>query len=460
MDIVERFQLKEKFKHMAPVRIIVISFALVVVIGAILLSLPISSKGAPIPFIDAAFIATSATCVTGLTLFDVFHTFTWFGQGIIILLIQVGGLGLATFATAFTLLLRKKLGFKNLMILGESSGSGSLALVSLLKMIMGLTFSCEAIGALLLMIRFVPAYGGLGVWSSIFVSISAFCNAGFDVLGFVPNNTSLTAFYGDPLVCMTIAGLIFVGGLGFIVVKDVYTNKLLSRFKNKRANKLEFHSQVCIRVSIALVIAGAIGFFLFEYSNTMEGMNLFEKINTSIFQSVNTRTAGFASVNIGAENDITKMLTIILMFIGGCPGSTAGGIKVTTFIVLASTVMCTFKGKDDTVFLNHRFDKKIVYKSLSIVTSSILLIIIDLGLILFFNKPGPALDILLEAVSAFGTVGLSAGITPELNVLGKILIMLTMFIGRVGPASLGIAIMTRSKKSGESILPEGRMLIG
>ncbi|MEG1427361.1 MAG: potassium transporter TrkG, partial [Oscillospiraceae bacterium] len=209
-----------------------------------------------------------------------------------------------------------------------------------------------------------------------------------------------------------------------------------------------------------LLLIGTIAFFALEFSNTMEHLNVGEKVIASIFQSTNTRTAGFASIDIAAENDITKMLTILLMFIGGSPGSTAGGIKVTTFIVIFSTVLSSMRGKEDASFLGHRFDKKIVYKSLAVIGLSLMLIVIDLGVILFFNKPGGALDILLEATSAFGTVGLSASLTPKLNLLGKLMIMLTMFIGRVGPASLGIAILMKPRRGSESILPEGRMLVG
>lgn len=452
---------KERFRQITPVRTIVISFVCVIAVGSVLLALPVSAKGEKaVSFLDAAFTATSATCVTGLSLFDTYSTFSVFGQAVILLLIQVGGLGLATLATGITLLLRKKLGYKNLLILGEASGSESLALVSLMKMILGLTFTCEAVGAILLMIRFVPEYGVLGAWASVFVSISAFCNAGFDILGFIPNNVSLSAFTDDPLVCMTISALIFMGGLGFVVVNDVYTCKIKERFRSKKSLRLSFHSQVCLRVSLGLVLFGTITFFLLENTNTLAGMGWFEKLNTSIFQSVNTRTAGFASINIGEENDITKIITILLMFVGGCPGSTAGGIKVTTFIVLLATVASTFRGKSEAVFLGHQFDKRLVYKSLSIVMCSVLLIALDLCLILYFNRPGGDLDVLLEATSAFGTVGLSAGVTPNLNTVGKLLIMLTMFVGRVGPASLGIAILMRGKKYRESILPEGRMLIG
>lgn len=453
-------KMKERIKHMAPVRVIVGSFIFVILLGTVILSLPISSKGAPVPILDAAFTATSATCVTGLSLFDPYQTLTVVGQVTMLMLIQIGGLGLATFLTAFMLLLKKRLGYRNLQLLGESSGGSGLDIISLLKVIMGFTFSCELLGALLLMIRFVPSYGGLGAWASVFIAVSAFCNAGFDVLGFIPGNVSICGFAGDPLVSFTIGGLIFVGGLGFVVVHDIYSCKIKAVFQRKQQSKLSFHSQVCLRTSSLLLLIGALAFFVLEFDNTMGHLDVPGKMVASVFQSVNTRTAGFASIDIAAENDITKIISIIWMFIGGSPGSTAGGIKVTTFVVIIATVLSALRGKEEVRFLGHRFDKKVVYKAVSVICISVLLIIVDLGVILFFNKPGGALDILMEVTSAFGTVGISANLTPKLNEIGKLMIILTMFIGRVGPASLGIAILMKPKGGGESILPEGRMLIG
>lgn len=451
--------IRRKIKKIPPVRLIIISFIVMILIGACLLSLPISTKY-PISFLDALFTATSATCVTGLSVFDTFSTFTWFGQGIILVLIQIGGLGLATLVTAMTLFVRKKLGFKNLLVLGESSGSDGLDLTSLLKVIICMTFTCEAIGALLLMIRFIPLYGSLGAWAAVFVAISAFCNAGFDILGFIPGNSSISSFAQDPLVCLTICALVFAGSLGFVVIHDIYTNKIKAKFLTKKTNRLNFHSQVCLRVSLLLVLVGFVIFFIFEFNNTMEGMTIIGKLTTALFQSVNTRTAGFASINIGSEAQITKLITIVLMFIGGCPGSTAGGIKVTTFLVIMATVISSFRGEDDAVFLSHRFNKRQVYKSLSIVVTSAFIILLDTMIILAFNETGGTLDTVFEAVSAFATVGLSAGLTSSLDVVGKILIILTMFVGRVGPASLGIAIMMKDKNRYNKILPEGRLLIG
>ena len=460
MLVQEKSAISKFIKNITPTRLIVASFLMLICIGGILLALPMASKSDPVPLINSFFVATSATCVTGLTMYDTYQTFTVFGQAVILVLIQLGGLGLATFATAFTLLFRKKLGFRNLLILSESAGSDNLNIISLLKMIISVTFFTELSGAFLLMIRFVPLCGRQGIWTSVFVAVSAYCNAGFDILGFVPGNSSLTAFSADPLVCLVISALIFIGGLGFVVVQEVWVGKIKAKLFGRKTIRLSFHSRVCIIVSSALVLIGAVLFFIFEFSNTMAGMGFFEKFITSIFQSVNTRTAGFASVDLAAEHDITKIFTIMLMLIGGSPGSTAGGIKVTTFVVMVAAVMSTFQNRDDAVFLGHRFGKMQVYKSFCVTICGLLLVLFDACAIIYLNDPGPTIDVIFESVSAFATVGAMAGITPELNFLGKLLLMFTMFIGRVGPVSLGIAIATTGHKRTEPILPEGRMLIG
>lgn len=452
--------ISNKISKMAPVRLIVNSFLLIIFLGTVILAMPFSSKDAPLSIIDAAFTATSATCVTGLSLFDTFTKFTFVGQLTILILIQVGGLGLATFTTAFFLLFRRKIGYKNLFLFSEASGGSGLDIASLLKIVLAMTFCCEFIGAALLMIRFVPLYGMQGAWSAIFVSISAFCNAGFDILGFIPGNSSASAFAGDAFVSFTISALIFIGSLGFLVLQDIYVNKFMNMVRRKETTRLSFHSHICIKVSLVLLVVGAVFFFCFEYNNTLSDFSFFEKIIVSVFQSVNTRTAGFASINIGAENDITKLLTIILMFIGGSPGSTAGGIKVTTFIIIIATVLSTLRSNDNVNFLNHRIERKTVYKAITVIFLGVVIIFIDLLILLFFNHFDSTLDTLFEVVSAFATVGLSAGVTAELNFVGKLAIILTMFVGRVGPVSFGLAILLKPRKPGETILPEGRILIG
>ena len=455
-----RQQLSDKIKTTPPVRVIVVSFALIILVGTLLLMLPISSKVGGASFIDALFTTTSATCVTGLVVGDTYTLWTPFGQGVILGCIQLGGLGLSTLTIGFSLLVRRKLGIREMKLASESSGGSGLDIAGLLRLTIIFTFACEAIGACLLALRFVPMFGVNGIWPSIFCAISAYCNAGFDVLGFVPGNSSVSAFAGDPLVCLTISFLIIIGGLGFIVVQDIYLCKFQPLFQRKDTIRLNFHSQICLRVTVALLLFGTLGFFVLEFDNTMEGLNILEKLNCAFFQSTNTRTAGFASVDIASQYEFTKVLSVLLMFIGACPGSTGGGIKTTTFMVLAVTVICTFRGKNESVVLRHRFSTPTVYKAFSLSMVAFLLVFIDAGVISSLNPEILYIDCLYEATSAFGTVGLSASVTPYLDPTSKLILIFTMFIGRVGPLSFGLSILMRHKARGDSIYPEGRMLIG
>ena len=453
-------KLGERIRNAAPVRIIVVSFLLLILLGTLLLTLPFSSQEGATDPLNAFFTATSATCVTGLSVVDTTAHWSAFGQGVILFLIQLGGLGFSTFAIGFTLLVRRKLGLRELMLASESTGGSALDAVSLMKLMLGFTFFCEALGAGLLMLRFVPMLGTEGIWPAVFVAVSAYCNAGFDILGNVPGNSSMTAFAGDPLVSLTVSALIIIGGLGFVVVQDIYQCKLLSRFQRKEPARLRFFSQICLRGTVVLLVLGTLSFLLLEYNNTMKGLNFFEKLNAAFFQSANTRTAGFASVNIAGEKDFTKVLTCILMFIGGCPGSTAGGIKISTFVVLFVTVLSTMRGREEPVVLKHRFSVSRVHKALTVMLLGLLLVFVDAGVISNMNPPIPFLDCLFEATSAFATVGLSAGVTPRLEPISKLLLCFTMFVGRVGPVSFGLSILMRRRGEGDSVLPEGRMLIG
>ena len=457
----ETTKLQKFLRQSSPTRIIVVSFILVVFIGTVLLVLPFSSRdGVFTNPVNALFTATSATCVTGLSVYDTYNYWSPFGQGVILVLIQCGGLGLSTFATAFALLFRRKLGIRELSLIRESAGGRSLDVVTLLRVVVLFTLVCEAIGAGLLMIRFVPMFGEWGIWASVFVSVSAFCNAGFDVLSAVPGNASLTAFNGDPLVTLTVCGLIIVGSTGFVIFQDIYRKKIRPVFRRKPRERLSFHSQVCLAASGILLLVGTVLIFVLEFNNTMAELNFFEKLNAAFFQSTNTRTAGFFSVNIEEEKDLTKLVTAILMFIGGCPGSTAGGIKVTTVVVLFAAVRSTLVGDEDTVILRHRFDSGAISKSLTIVALGILIVILDTSLIAALHSDVNVINALIEAVSAFATVGLTAGATAKLGVIAKLVLSVTMFIGRVGPVSLGLAILMRDRKKGGVILPEGQLLIG
>lgn len=454
-------KLQKFLRQSSPTRVIVISFLCVITIGTVLLTLPFSSRsGSFTNPVNALFTATSTTCVTGLSVYDTYGYWSDFGQAVILLLIQIGGLGFSTFATAFALLFRRKLGIRELSLVRESTGGSSLDVVSLLRVVVLFTLTVEAIGAGILMLRFVPLYGKLGAWVSVFVSVSAFCNAGFDLLSFIPGNASLTAFNGDPLVTLTISALIITGSTGFVIFQDIYRKKMRPVFRRQPRGRLSFHSTVCLYATGALLLLGTVLFFILEYNNTLRDMGFFEKLNAAFFQSVNTRTAGFMSVQIAEEKDLTKLLTIALMFIGGCPASIAGGVKVTTVVVLFAAVKSTLVGEEDTVLLRHRFDKSMVSKALTVVTLGLLIVALDTAVITGLHSSVEVIDALLESVSAFATVGLTAATTDKLGMISKLVLCATMFIGRVGPVSLGLAILMRDNKKNGVILPEGRMLIG
>jgi trk system potassium uptake protein len=457
----EQFELRKRLKNVPPVRLIVVSFFIVIMAGTFLLTLPICSKAArPTMLIDALFTATSATCVTGLVVFDTWTHWNLLGQVIILFLIQIGGLGVITFTTGFSLLVRRKLGLRDIQLATENTSAGTIGIVSLIKMILIFTGCCETIGALLLMVRFVPQFGAKGIWIAFFTAISAYCNAGFDILGFVMKNGNLIPYASDPLVCLTVGALIVVGGLGFVVISDIYYSRVLTRFHKERSVHLTFHSTLVLIITAILIVSGAVLFFFCEYSNTLHGMDFGAKLNASLFQSISARTAGFSSIDIAREYDFTKLITVVLMFIGASPGGTGGGIKTTTFVVLAATVFSVMRGQEETTVLKRRVDKFTVYRALAIVTVALLVVLVTTGIILTADPDVNGIDALFEATSGFGTVGLSAGITQTLSEISKFAVSCTMFIGRVGPVSLGLALTLHKGHHGSSILPQGKVIVG
>lgn len=439
-------------------KLILSSFALVIVLGSILLMLPISSaSGRFTPLLDAGFTATSATCVTGLIVFDTATHWSIFGKVVILILIQIGGLGLITFTTFFMLSVRKKAAMRNINLAKESVGVNSIVNIrKLVRMVVYNSLVIELIGMLLLATRFVPRFGFKGLAIAGFLAVSAFCNAGFDVLG-TPDNlfSSLTEYNGDPVVLLTISALIVIGGAGFIVWQDVR--------EYPKTRRLTLHTKVVLLATFLLVVGGTLLFMLFEWNQTLAGMPFPEKVNASIFQSVTCRTAGFNSVPAGNTLGISRLLMILLMFIGAAPGSTGGGIKVTTFTVIIMTVVSAIRGKSDTAILHRRVDKQTVYKSFAIAMLAIFLVAVTSGVIYFSEPPGThsALNCVYEAVSAFGTVGISTGLTPSLHALSKIALMITMYLGRVGPVTFVIALTLRNmQKKNAEILPEGQINVG
>lgn len=444
---------KNPLKTISPTRIIVSSFALIIFTGACLLSLPIASNdGNSIGFLNALFTATSATCVTGLVIADTLTQWTLFGQIVILFLIQVGGLGIVTLATFFSVLLGRKISMKGKILAQESISDYSFAdVVRMIKSVIRITVSLELIGAILLATSFVPKFGARGIYMAVFHSISAFCNAGFDLIG---NYRSLTQFNGDPIVIYTIALLIITGGLGFIVWKDLYDFR--------KTKTLYLHTKLVLLISASLIVFGAFFFFVSEHTNpeTMGPLNFFEKINAAVFHSVTCRTAGYNSLPLNEMSEMSKIMTILLMFIGAAPGSTGGGIKVTTFGILVMAILSNIKGNEETVVLRRRVAQVVVNKALTIAGLSMVLIFIMTVIIISVEKLA-FINVLYEVTSAFGTVGLSTGITPELHGISKLMLIFTMFLGRVGPLSFAVAIaMRENKKLQNAVYPEGKIMVG
>lgn len=446
-----------QIKAFSPAKSIAVSFAILILIGTMLLCLPVASNdGHYTNLFDALFTAASATCVTGMILFDTFAKWSLFGQLVILALIQIGGIGFITFVTFFTLTVRHKIGLRDRNLARESiNSSSSVDTAHLLRLIIFFTLCIEIIGAAVLMIRFIPIFGMRGIYISIFTAISAYCNAGFDIIGSVHPFSSITSFSHDPLVLVTIALLVIIGGMGFIVFQDI--------IMYRKRRKLMFHTKIVLFMSAILLVTGTLAFLAMEFHNraTLSPMGLGDKIINSFFSTVATRSAGFNSVDISSIHDYTKLFFILFMFIGGSPGSTSGGIKVTTLAVILGTVFSVIAGRDDTTLFGRRVDKKIVYRSLAIILLSLMLVACTTGIILFFDKHVSAIDALFEATSAFGTVGISIGITQKLSIVSKIALILTMFIGRIGPISFAIALTIRhaNSKSNE-ILPEGQIIVG
>lgn len=436
-----------------PVQILAIGFAVVILTGAILLTLPISSaNGTYTSFIDCVFTATSAVCVTGLVTLDTGTHWSYFGKTVIITLIQIGGLGFMSFATLLSLILGKKITLRERLIMQESMNTFNLqGLVKLAKYVLIFTFSVELMGGLLLSTQFIPQFGlAKGIYYSIWHSISAFCNAGFDLIG---GFSSLTGYSENIVIILTIGSLIAVGGLGFIVWSEIYNYKGLK--------KMSTHSKLVILMTTILIFGGALLMFLFEVNNpaTLKPLSIKGKIINAWFASVTPRTAGFNSIPTDGMTTAGKFLTIILMFIGGSPGSTAGGIKTSTFGVLVMTVISVIKGREDTEVFKKRIPKDIVYKSLAVIIVGLLLVI-TVTMLLSITEVGASFEYLLyEVTSAFGTVGLTLGLTTKLTAIGKVLLILTMYCGRVGPLTVVLAL-TRNKRNSGIRYPEDKIIVG
>ncbi|QSF46622.1 TrkH family potassium uptake protein [Paenibacillus tianjinensis] len=434
-------------------RIILLGFAAPILLGAVLLSLPLSSStGSSVGWLNALFTSTSAVCVTGLVVLDTGMDFSHFGQIIILLLIQIGGLGFMTFGVLIAVVMGKKIGLKDRLLIQQSANSVTTqGVVRLSLSIFLISFIVETIGALLLTLRWANEMGvERSIYYGIFHSVSAFNNAGFSLW---PD--SLSRYVGDPLINIVISCLFIIGGIGFTVILDLY--------RKRRWRDLSFHTKIVLLTSGFLCMAGFLVIFTIELFNTktFSTLSWSERIWAGYFQGVVTRTAGFNSIDIAAMLPASQFFMIFLMFIGASSGSTGGGIKTTTFAVIMLSIIATVKGKADVQLLKKRISQEIIFRSLAVMTISMGVVLGVAFLLTITEYPHQKdfLALLFEATSAFGTVGMSMGITPELSSMGKGIIIVTMYIGRLGPLTLAFALAQKSVKQ-KYRYPEDKLLIG
>lgn len=434
----------------SPFRIIIFGFLLVIFMGSFLLMLPISTKtGECTPFLDALFTSTSAVCVTGLVIHDTATYWSNFGQSVIILLIQIGGLGVITVAGAFAILSGRKIGLMQRSTMQEAIAAPNVGgIVRRTGFILKTALAVELFGAVLLFPVFFCEFGLLkGAWYSLFHSISAFCNAGFDLMGVKAPFSSLTDYAGNPVISIVIALLIAIGGIGFLTWEDIRTNGL-------HFQKYRMQSKVILTVTGALILIPTIYFFLFEFTQAPMG----ERVLLSFFQAVTPRTAGFNTADLTAMSETGQFVIIILMLIGGSPGSTAGGMKTTTFAVLLANTLAVFRRREHPSFFNRRLSNEVVSQA-STILIMYLVLFLTAGLVISRVENLPVLTCLFETASAIGTVGLSLGITPQLSSISHLLLIVLMFFGRVGGLTLIFAALSHVQGN-SARLPQERITVG
>ena len=446
--------------HFSATQKIILSFLVVVLIGSVLLSLPFTLQpGIDIRYIDALFTATTATCVTGLTTVPIYATWNTLGHVIILFLIQIGGLGVIAVLSFLMMSLKKKLGLNDRVILQNAFNLNTLSgLVRFLKKVFLGTLIVEMTGALMYMTVFVPAYGAKGIWYAVFTSVSAFCNAGIDLLG--PD--SLSAYVLNPVVNFTTAFLIIIGGLGFIVWWDVI--EVCKRYHRRGVfalRHLTLHSKLALSATGILLLAGTVLILIFDFHNpdTLGPYNFPEKLMISFFQSTTTRTAGFFTIPQQHFSNGSAFVSLLFMFIGGSPVGTAGGIKTVTFFVLAASVLADIRNQNQISVFNRAIPRQAVSRSLAVMGMSFSIVLIS-TLLLSFTTQAPALDILYETVSATATVGLTRNLTGTLGTAGKLIITCNMFLGRIGPISLAFAFQMRHQNKNLISNPVEEISIG
>ncbi|PAE10546.1 Ktr system potassium transporter B [Niallia circulans] len=430
-----RFPKKKDMIALSPPQILIFVFLAFTLLGTILLKLPLATTGS-ISWADALFTSTSAMTVTGLAVIDTGGSFTLFGEIVILCLIQVGGLGIMTFAVLIFMTLGRKIGFKERLLIQQALSQTSIGgIIKLAKQLFLFSIILEAIAAVLLAIRWVPEMGWQkGIYAAIFHSISAFNNAGFSIW---PDN--LSRYVADPVVNIVISLLFIIGGIGFTVVFDFWKK---SEFK-----RLTLHTKIMVVGTIVINVVAVLLVFGFEYDNpqTLGELSWYGKIQAAYFQGVVPRTAGFNTIDIGGLNESTLFLMILLMFIGAGSGSTGGGIKLTTFLAMVFSVLSFLRNKEQIVIFNRSIDDRTVVKSLAITIISLFVIFVAIFILDLTEKDARFLAIVFEVVSAFGTSGLSMGLTPSLTIGGKIIIVFVMFVGKIGPLTLAFSLAKPNK---------------
>lgn len=440
--------------HLTQTQFIAYGFLGIIIVGAVLLKLPFSSKSGVSPdWLTCFFTATSASCVTGLVVADTWTQWSLFGQIVIITLIQIGGLGFVTVGVFVSIILRRKIGLKTRGLMQESANTLQIGgMVKLAKKIIIGTAIFEGTGAILLAIRFIPQYGFFrGVFYGVFHAVSAFCNAGFDLMGHQAQYNSFVNYYDDWIVNLVIMSLIVIGGIGFVVWDDLSRHRLNYR-------KYMLHTKLVLLTTFILVFGSAVLFYFFERNNLLVGMNTSGKILTSLFSSVTARTAGFNTVDTAALSDGSKLLTIILMFVGGSPGSTAGGVKTTTLVVLILYVVSNIRRTYGVNAFGRRLEDDSIKRASSIFTINLMLSL-TASLIIMMVQPLKMTDVLFETFSAIGTVGMTTGITRSLLPVSKVIIILLMYCGRIGSLSFALAF-TQRKKIAHVQQPVERITVG
>ena len=445
-----RYKFREKYRHITSFQVIFLGFFMLILTGGLILTLPWATRtGASTPFLDALFTATSAVCVTGLVVHDTFTYWSTFGQAVILLLIQIGGMGIVTISVAVAVISGRKIGLMQRSTMQEAIAAPQIGgIVRLTSFILRTTFLIEFLGAVSLSTVFIPEFGFVkGLWYSVFHSISAFCNAGFDLMGTNTPYSSLTAYVTNPVVNITIMALIVVGGIGFLTWDDIKAN-------GHHLHKYRMQSKVILTVTTFLILSAALYFFLCEFQD----LPLKERLLSSFFQSVTPRTAGFNTVDLTGLSEVGLMVTILLMITGGSPGSTAGGMKTTTVAVLLASAASVFKKKGYAEIYQRRIPSDAVRNAATVMLMYVVLFLSG-GMVISYIEGVPLLSALFETSSAIGTVGLSLGLTTELGSVSHIILIGLMFFGRVGGLTIIFAALSE-RHSSTSKYPEGKITVG